>query len=188
MEVSILLGSIREERKSHRLAYYLKDQMIAKGVSVNLIDLKNYSLPVFGSVISNEEKKRVEEISTFLKSAQAVVIVTPEYLSNIPAALKNALEYCGLNLISKVTGIASASASKFGGLHASSNMQITLLNLGAYPAPRRLLVPEIHFAFNQDNEPVQNEMKEQVERFISELLSYADLLENKVAKSSNISS
>ena len=184
MEVSILLGSIREERKSHRLAYYLKDQMITKGVNVNLIDLKNYPLPIFGSVISDEEKKRAEEISAALKSAQAVVIVTPEYHSNIPAALKNVLEYCGLNLIGKVTGIASASASKFGGLHASNNLQIALLNMGAYPASKRLLVPEIHFAFNQDNEPVQNEMKEQVEKFITELLSYT----GKVAKSSTIPS
>lgn len=188
MEVSILLGSIREERKSHRLAYYLKDQLVAKGVTVNLIDLKNYPLPIFGSAISDEERKSVEEISARLKSAQAVVIVTPEYHSNIPAALKNIFEYCGLNLIGKVTGIASASASKFGGLHASNNLQIALLNLGAYPASRRLLVPEIHFAFNQDNEPVQNEMKEQVERFLSELLSYTDLHENKAAKSNSISS
>lgn len=184
MEVSILLGSIRRERQSHRLAYYIKDQLSGKGVTVNLIDLKNYSLPLFGSIISNEERKSVDEISTFLKGSQAVVIVTPEYHSNISAALENILEYCGRDLIGKVTGIASASATKLGGIHASNNLQIALLNLGAYTTSRRLLIPEIHFAFNQDNEPVQDETKYQVERFVSELLSYTSLLKDKISKNS----
>ncbi len=181
MKVTILLGSIREERKSHRLAYYLKNQMTEKEVTVNLIDLKNYPLPVFGSAISEEEGKAVEEISAVLKDSQAVIIVTPEYHSNISAALKNALEYCGMNLIGKVTGIASASATQFGGVHASNTLQITLLNLGAYPVSRRLLVPEIHLAFNQDNEPVRAEIKEQVEKFLNEMLSYANAIQNKVS-------
>lgn len=183
MKVSILLGSIRQERQSHRLAYYLRNQMTEKGVTVNLIDLKNYSLPLFGAPISSEELRSIDEISAFLRNTQAVLIVTPEYHSNIPAALENVLEYCGKELAGKITGIASASATKFGGLHASNNLQITLLNLGAYPLRRRLLVPEIHFAFNQHNEPLQNEIKEQAEKFISELLSYTDLLENRTSKS-----
>lgn len=181
MKVTILSGSIRQERKSHRLAYYLKNQMMKMGVAVNLIDLKNYSLPLFGSAISEEEGKRVEEISNTLKNSQAVIIVTPEYHSNISAALKNVLEYCGINLVGKVTGIASASATQFGGVNASNTLQITLLNLGAYPVSRRLLVPEIHLAFNQDNEPVRSEIKEQVEKFLDELLSYTNSLKNKVS-------
>jgi NAD(P)H-dependent FMN reductase len=181
MKLSILLGSVRKERQSHRLAYFIKDQMMKKGVIVNLIDLKNYSLPIYGSSISDEETKSVETISGLLKSSQAVIIVTPEYHSNIPAALKNIMEYCGINLIGKVTGIASASATRFGGVNASNILHITLLNLGAYLPSRRLLVPEIHLAFNQNNEPVQNEIREQAEKFLDELLSYTNLLENKVS-------
>ncbi len=181
MEVLILLGSIRQERKSDRLAYYLKNQLIKRGATVNLIDLKNYSLPIYGSAISEEEKKTVEAISNMLKSSQAVIIVTPEYHSNIPAALENILEYCGRDLIGKVTGIASASATKFGGLQASNNLEITLLNMGAYPASKLLMVPEIHFAFNLDNQPVQNEIKELAEKFLDELSSYANLLKNKIS-------
>lgn len=181
MEISILLGSIRKERQSHRLAYYLKNQLVAKGETVNLIDLKNYSLPLFGSAISEDEVKNIEEIRGLLKSPQAVIIVTPEYLSNISAALKNILEYCGITLVGKVIGIASASATQFGGMNASNILQIALLNINAYPVARRLLVPKIHLAFDQDNEPVQSEIKEQVEKFLNELLSYTNALENKVA-------
>ena len=181
MEVSILLGSIRQERKSDRLAYYLKDQLIKRGVAINLIDLKDYTFPLYGSAISKEEEKSVEEIRRMLKNSQAVIMVTPEYHSNISAALKNALEYCGLNLIGKVVGIASASATRFGGVNASNTLQITLLNLGAYAASKRLLVPEIHLAFNQENEPVQNIIKEQAEKFLNELISYTNTLKGKVS-------
>lgn len=181
MEVAIVLGSIRQERKSHRLAYYLRDQITGKGAAVNLIDLKNYPLPVFGFELTDQDKKSIEEISVFLKRSQAIVIVTPEHHSNISAALGNVLGYCGIGLIGKVTGIASASATRFGGIHASNNLQITLLNLGAYTVPGRLLVPEIHFAFDQNNEPVHDEIKQQAEKFINQLISYTDSLKDKKA-------
>lgn len=176
MTVSILLGSIRQERQSHRLALYLKNQMMAKGEAVNLIDLKDYSLPLFGSPVSEKEVKKVEDISRLLKSSHAIIIVTPEYHSNIPAALKNVMEYSGINLIGKVVGIASASATRFGGVNASNILQITLLNLGAHLLSRRLLVPEIHLAFNQENEPVQDDIREQADKFLKELLFYINSL------------
>lgn len=153
--------------------------MMKKGASVNLIDLKNYSLPIFGLPISEKERKRAEDISSMLESSQIVIIVTPEYHSNISAALKNILEYCGINLVNKVTGIASASASRFGGVHASNILQIMLLNLGAYLPSRRLLVPEIHLAFDQQNEPVKDEIKEQAEKFLEELLFYTHSLKKE---------
>ena len=154
---------------------------MSKGESVNLIDLKNYSLPLYGSAISEEEVKNVEAIIRLLKSSQAVIIVTPEYHSNISAALKNVMEYCGIYLAGKVAGIASASTSRFGGVNASNILQIALLNLGGYLVSRRLLVPEIHMAFDHDNEPVRNEIREQAEKFLNELLSYTNSLQNKVS-------
>lgn len=184
MEVSILLGSIRQERQSHRLAYYLENQLTAKGVPVNFIDLKNYPLPVFGVMISGEEEKKIEEINCLLKRSQAVLIVTPEYHSNISAALKNIMEYCGMNLIGKVAGVASASATKLGGVHASNILQTALLNLGSHLVSKRLLVPEIHQAFDPDNVPLHDEIRQQAEKFISELLFYTDLLKNKLSPAS----
>ncbi|WP_118973645.1 NADPH-dependent FMN reductase [Taibaiella koreensis] len=180
MEAAILSGSIRPGRQSHRLACYLQAQMITKGWSVSLIDLKNHALPVFGSDLPDQARLHVEDITARLKAAHAVVFVTPEYLSNIPAALKNVLEYCGSTLTAKVAGIASASASKFGGLHASNSLQLTLLNLGAYLAPRRLLAPEIHLAFNEDGTPRQDELREQAGKFIETLSAYTRLIHNEM--------
>ncbi|HVU56452.1 MAG TPA: NAD(P)H-dependent oxidoreductase [Puia sp.] len=170
MEVSILLGSIRIERQSHRLAYYLRDQVTERGATVNMIDPKDYPLPLFGSAVSEEGMRNLEEIKGMLKSSKVIIIVTPEYLSNISAALKNVLEYCAFDLVGKVIGIAAASATKFGGLHASNNLLIMMHNLGAHVAPRKLLVPEIHFAFDKDNRPAQHEIREQVEKFLEGVL------------------
>ena len=134
--------------------------------------------------ISEEEVKKVEAIIGMLRSSQAIIIVTPEYHSNISAALKNVMEYCGIDFVGKVTGIASTSTSRFGGVHASNTLQITLLNIGGYLLPRRLLVPEIHHAFDQDNEPVRDEIREQIEKFLNELLSYTNFMKNKVSLTS----
>lgn len=180
MEIVIVLGSIRQARQSHRLAYYLQTQLLKKGADVQLLDMKDFPLPLFGSEISGEQKNSVDEISVLLKRSQAVIIVTPEYHSNISAVAKNLLEYCGLNLIGKVTGIAAVSAAKFGGLHAANNLSIALLNLGAHLCPKRLLVPEIHTAFTQDNTPVNEEIEKQAAHFITELISYADLVKDKL--------
>jgi len=182
MKIAILLGSVRKERQSDRLAFYLKNQLIEKGVTVNFIDLQKYPLPIFGSEVSEIHGRNVAEISNLLKSSQCVIIITPEYHSNISAALKNVIEYCGADLMGKVVGITSASATKFGGLHASNILQITLLNLGAYPSLKRLLVPEIHLAFNEIFQPLQIEIKEQAEKFLNELINYTDVLKNDVSQ------
>lgn len=178
MEIAIVLGSTRQGRQSHRLAYYLQAQLLKNGATVHLIDLKDYALPLFGIALSIEQQKSVEEISALMKRSQAVVIVTPEYHSNISAATGNALEHCGLNLVGKVTAIAAASATQFGGVHAANNLRITLLNLGTHLCSKRLLVPEIHTAFTQDNIPVKEEIKNQAAQFISELLLYAGLIKD----------
>ena len=90
------------------------------------------------------------------------------------------MEYCGLNLIGKVTGIAAASATQFGGMQAANNMRISLLNLGAHLCSRQLLIPEIHAAFTQDNEPIKEETGKQAAQFINELFMYASLVKNKI--------
>lgn len=181
MKTVLLLGSIRPERQSHRLAYYLKDRLTANGAGVSFIDLKDYTIPVFGSVVSKEVQQSVDEISDCLEAAQAVIIVTPEYMGSIPAALKNVLEYCGRTLTGKVTGVAAASATKFGGLLAASNLQLALLNLGAYPAPGRLLVPEIHLAFDKENRPLYYELVARADKFLDALLTYTRILTNGTA-------
>lgn len=175
MKIAILLGSIRHDRQSHRLAFYLKNELTEKGLDVNFIDLQQFSLPVFGEQVSEEQGNTIEAITNLLKNSHKVVIVTPEYHSNISAALKNVIEYCGTALSGKVVAVASASASKFGGLHASDILQITLLNLGAQLSSKRLLVPEIHFAFNENFQPLQNEIKEQAEKFLNALTAHTKI-------------
>lgn len=51
-------------------------------------------LPLFTPLrLSEGTPKEVQQLKTAISSADAVIISTPEYLHNIPAVLKNALEW-----------------------------------------------------------------------------------------------
>lgn len=60
MKVTILLGTIRKERQSHRAAYYVEKAPGERGIEADLIDLAKTPLPVFGG--PGEDDPQVEKI------------------------------------------------------------------------------------------------------------------------------
>jgi azobenzene reductase len=93
--------------------------------------------------------------------------------------LKNTLEYFWDEFSRKPIGVATASSGKMGGINASSQLQHVILSLGAYPAPLKLLVPEIETALDESFIPQNKKVVQSAERFLDELLWFADSLYQK---------
>lgn len=52
-----------------------------------------YHLPLFAANLQNKKLVKVEQWKQAIRDAKKVLIVTPEYLHNLPASIKNALEW-----------------------------------------------------------------------------------------------
>lgn len=182
MKITILLGSVRKERQSHRLAYYLQNRLLAKGLETDLIDLMHLPLPVFGQ--RGGDESNVEPIRKSILESNAILFVTPEYHGSFSGALKNALEYYWDEFSKKPIGVAAASGGKMGGINASTQLQHVILSLGAYPIPIKLLVPEIQDAFDDTFTPLNVSIVKSADKFLTEFIWFAETISERREKES----
>ncbi len=120
------------------------------GVDVDLIDLKDYPLPLYDA--DWHSANGVPQIAALLRgkmiAAQGLLIASPEYNSSITPLLKNTIDWLSqpvgdgvgkgggrLPFEGKITGVLSASAGGFGGVRGLPHVAGIFSNLGAIVLP-----------------------------------------------------
>lgn len=100
LNIKVILASVRQGRFGDKPAQWIVD--IAKnteGVSVELLDLKDYELPVFSEAVSpayvtgEYALPEVNRWAEKITEADGFIIVTPEYNHGYPSSLKNNIDY-----------------------------------------------------------------------------------------------
>ncbi len=90
LRLAVIIGSVRHERSADAITDWLKTDLAGiDGLDVDLIDLADVPLPLAGTQPGGTETV----ISDRLHSADAYLVVTPEYNHSFPAALKNAIDW-----------------------------------------------------------------------------------------------
>lgn len=100
LHVKIILASVREGRFGDKPAAWIYD--LAKNhteFSVELLDLKDYPLPMFAEAVSPAFVKdayaspEVNRWAEKIAEADAFIVVTPEYNHGYPSSLKNNIDH-----------------------------------------------------------------------------------------------
>ena len=179
MKVAIIIGSVREGRKTHHVAEYLASQMEGQGLwEVDMLDLEDHDLPVLKDRWKDQVPRDVSlvEFSQRLTKAEAIIFVSPEYHGSYSGVLKNAVDHFWSEFKRKPIGVVATGSGRFGGINASTEMQQLILSLGAYPMPKKLLVPFVRRAFDEDNQPVEERLAQEVEKFLTEFTWFSQAL------------
>jgi NAD(P)H-dependent FMN reductase len=188
MKYAIILGSIRIGRQSHKIAYYLEKKIKQQGIDVLMIDLAEHPLPMMeddnGKV--HNPAGDISIIGAQLKEADAMILVSPEYHGSFSGVLKNALDFYWAEFKKKPIGVVTTGSGKMGGINASTQMQHVVLSLGAYPLPTKLLIPEIQHAFNDQFEPLRDDIIRNSDRFLNEFSWFANAIVKAKAEQSEI--
>lgn len=114
MKVAVIIGAVREGRKTPAQAkWVMKTLEVMEGVDAELVDLRDYSLPIFNEPISPrynpkrqldpETQKWLDKLAEF----EAYVFVTPEYNHSVPGVLKNAIDFVDWQLQHKPAAVVS---------------------------------------------------------------------------------
>ncbi|MCC5905072.1 MAG: NAD(P)H-dependent oxidoreductase [Balneolaceae bacterium] len=180
MKVTILLGSVREGRESHRPARYVAAKLKEKGIETNLIDLAEERLPILGyETGSSEETIQIKKIGEQMDESDGLIFVTPEYQASFSGAIKNAIDHYYPEFHKKAIGVVATSAGGMAGINASSQLQDVILGVGAFPMPMKLLVPHVHKAFDDSFKPQNGKVVKMTEQFLDEFLWFSDALVQK---------
>lgn len=172
--IAIISSSIRTGRKSHRVALFFKSFLEEHQLaSSEILDLAAYNFPLF------EERLRylasppagAIEFAEKIKSAQAIIIIVPEYNGGYPASLKNVIDLLADEWKHKPVALVAVSAGPFGGTQVIGQLQFVLWKMGAYTIPARLQVANVSEEYDEKGLPADKQStNKRASAFIAELL------------------
>ena len=146
--VGVIVGSLSRESINRRLAAAL--QRVAPP-EFEFFELSYADLPVYNRDFDADYPQVARDFKEAIRSADAVLFVTPEYNRSIPGALKNAIDWgsrpYGDNAWSDMpTAVIGASSGQIGTAVGQQTLRSTLSYLNA----RQMTSPEAYIHFTPD--------------------------------------
>lgn len=134
MKLIGFVGSLRAG-SYNRMTMRALQALVPQGVSIDVLEIGN--LPLFNADLEKEQYPReATELKERIRTAEGIIIVTPEHNRSIPAALKNMLDWTtrpnGDNAWEgKKVMIAGASSGFIGTALAQYHLKQILIYLNA---------------------------------------------------------
>lgn len=163
MKILVFLGTVRDSTppKPARLG-----ERVAKASlecftnrysehEVEVIDALEYPLehvfkPQF-SYLEGKAPAALNELAAKIKSADAFVMISPEYNHSMSPALAHLLNHFGSSLFAyKPSAIVTYSAGQWGGMRAAVGMRTFLAELGCLPVSAMIHIPKAQDIFLED--------------------------------------
>lgn len=135
LNIAVIVGSTRDGRFAPVVSSWITRHLEKRAdMTVDVIDLVETPLPVvfpsFGEPPPAGTEELLAAVSPRMAAADAFVIVTPEYNHSFPAALKNAIDWHGVEWHGKPVGFVSYGGVS-GGLRAVEALRLVLAELNA---------------------------------------------------------
>jgi len=145
--IAVLVGSLR--RESINAVYAKALQKLAAGrLDFQFVDM---DLPLYNNDLWDNPPAKVLALKEAIKSADGVLIVTPEYNRSMPAVTKNAIDWASRPYgesawAGKAVAITGASPGSQGTAVAQSQLRSVMTILGTHV----LSDPEVYISFKPE--------------------------------------
>jgi NAD(P)H-dependent FMN reductase len=176
MNIEIISGSPRKNSMTNRVVLFLKAylQQVSQH-NINIIDVRDWDIPVLETAWMSPEKvpASLQELGKRMFSADAFIMVTPEYNGSYSSALKNLFDHFPKQS-HKAFAIVTASDGAFGGIRASQQLQLLINALFGIGSPYMLVVPGVNKKFDEQGNLLDPHFQKSVDIFVTELLWLAE--------------
>ena len=172
--IAIISSSVRTGRVSHRVALYFKQFIESRNLgSAEILDLHEYNFPIFEERLKflPAPTPTLLEYASKVKSADGIIMVTPEYNGGYPASLKNAIDVLYDEWYHKPVAISTVSNGIFGGTQVITSLQFSLFKIRATTVTAMFPNPKAQDAFNEAGEAIDKDATDKrATGFVNELL------------------
>jgi len=172
--IAIISSSVRRDRKSHRVALYFKKYLEEnKLAGAEILDLNEYNFPLFDERLRYQKSPstNVIDFAQKIKSADGIIIITPEYNGGYPASIKNAIDLLYDEWHHKPVAISTVSDGNFGGTQVITSLQFSLWKMRAWTVTAMFPVPNVSDSFDDKGNLTGNQtLEKRAAIFINELL------------------
>jgi len=183
MKIEIISGSPRTNSTSRRIALFLEKHL--KEVSehqIGLIDLRETEMPPLQKVITsvNDAPEEIKTLAKRVFSADAFIIVTPEYNGSYSPAMQNMFDHFPKQH-RKVFGLVTGSPGAMGGMRAAMQLQQFVMALFGIASPYMLITPQLDKKFDELGNLIDPSFQKSIDTFVKEFLWLAEkVVEEKV--------
>jgi len=166
-----------------KLAAAAAQSVRAAGGEANLIDMADYSAPVYDGDIEEASglPESMQRFRALVASTNGLLVVTPEYNGCIPPLLVNTFNWASRAdgedtskvFSGKIFALAAASPGRLGGVRVIPRLRDFVSELGAMTVPGFATLPGAFSAFdesgNLQDETVQGVVDELAKRLVDAL-------------------
>ncbi|MEE6262874.1 NADPH-dependent FMN reductase [Plantactinospora sonchi] len=154
LRLAVVVASVREGRLGAAVASWFSDEAKRHGrFDVDLIDLATASLPLG---LTNDPPSELMDVTSRLESADAFVVVTPEYNHSFPASIKSLIDWHFSQWRAKPVGFVSYGG-RSGGVRAVEALRLVLAEMHAVTIRDTVSFPMVWETFGDDGRPVDEE-------------------------------
>jgi len=175
LNIPMLLGTNRRERKSVHAAKWLVEQMEKRPeIRTRLFDVAEFKLPHddYGQGL----KDSFPEWRDAIIQADGLVIVTPEYNHGYPGSLKAVLDLLLREYIHKSVAFVGVSAGIWGGTRVIEAMVPMCRELGLAVTFTDLNFPRVQNTFDGEGKLLDQSFEQRAKDFLDELVWMSTVL------------
>jgi chromate reductase len=177
MTILGIAGSLREGSYNRALLRVARE-LLPAGVELRELDLRQ--LPFYdGDVEAAGDPEPVVALKDAIRSADALLIATPEYNRGIPGVLKNAIDWAsrpplGSPLTGKPVAIMGASTGRSGTARAQEQLRAALeFSRSTVLEQPEVLVPEAYLRFDARGELTDESVRADLAELVDTLVAVA---------------
>lgn len=169
LNIPVLLGTNRKDRKSVFAAQWLVSQMeLRSEIKTRLFDVADFELPQhdYGQGL----KHMFPEWRDAIINADGLVIVSPEYNHGYPGSLKAVLDLLLKEYIHKAVAFVGVSAGPWGGTRVVEAMVPMVRELGLAATFSDLNFPFVQRTFDDSGKLLDQAFDQRANDFLDELV------------------
>ncbi|MDR3642447.1 MAG: NAD(P)H-dependent oxidoreductase [Candidatus Doudnabacteria bacterium] len=183
LNIPVILGSVREGRKSEAPARYILEKIQAAGYASQLVDFKTMPLPFYNAPTvpvvyfkTQYPDANAQKWSDIARAADAFVIVSPEYNHGYTAIIKNALDWGYLEFEKKAFGLVGVSNGTASGARMIENLRPIIENFGAVAMRETIMIGPVEKYFDDNGKLLDPGLDKKIEGLLKSLAWWAEAL------------
>jgi chromate reductase len=172
-------GSLRKG-SYNRALLRAAQELVPKGTNLEIFDLEG--IPPFNQDLENQPSEKVKEFKAKIRTADAILIATPEYNYSIPGVLKNAIDCAsrpyGDNAFEhKPVAIMGASIGMTGSARAQYHLRQCFVFLTCFALNQpEVMVPFAQEKIDKDGKVTDQKTREKIGELLESLVAWTNKL------------
>lgn len=182
LSIAIVCGSTRADRKSILAAEYIATQVRVAGHTAIVVDFIKLPLPFVDTAVPPGDLKgeypyeEVRQWSKIAESADAFILVAPEYNHGYSAIMKNALDWLYSEFEFKPVGLVGVSDGLVGGARVIEQLRALCGGFGMYDIKPTVMFRQIQNIIDDSGALIDQSYEKQVNKLVSALSRVAELM------------